>query len=247
MKSAVAFILLSLPILANAQITLRLPTSSGFKVSLLACGQEITNVPTVRPLGFRGDTVVYNQTGSEGAKISVAVSYFRIQPITNKLSLQSSVGFRRRGFITDTKFDSQAGFALPSAVNTNQFDNLFFDVGLRFHSGVGRKVMWFLGVSDRLDYLIYSKTPFWDKTGLYRRLELSPVFQAGFGFAYGPGGKRCFIEFEGNPGIMNVLKEQNSNNTIFNKPTGRYPSILIQTAQKTAINYSIGLTVGFEL
>jgi hypothetical protein len=245
MKSAVAFLLLSLPILARAQITLRLPTSNGFKVSLLACGQEITNVPTVRPRGFRGDTVVYNQSGSEDGKISIAISYFQIQPITAKLSLQSSVGFRRRGFTTDTKFDSQSGFALPSAVNTNQLDNLFFDVGLRLHSGVGRKVMWFLSVSDRLDYLIYSKTPFWDKAGLYRRLEFSPVFQAGFSFAYGVRRKRCFVEFEGNPGVMNVLKKENG--VVYSKPPGTYPSISIQTAQKTAINYSIGLSVGFEL
>ena len=245
MKSAVALLFLLLPILAKAQITLRLPTSSGFKVSLLACGQEITNVPTVRSRGLTGDTVIYNQTGSEEGKISVAISYFRIQPITTKLSLQSSIGVRRRGFITDSKFDSQSGFAFPSATNTNHLDNLFVDVGLRLHSKIGRRLMWFLSVSDRLDYLIYSKIPFWDKTRLYRRLEFSPVFQAGFGFAYGLKGRRCFVEFEGNPGIMNVLKRETG--VVHNKPIGSNPSVSIQTAQKTAINYSIGLSMGFEL
>ena len=245
MKSAVAFLLILLPMLVKAQITSRLPISNGFKVSLLACGQEITNVPTVQSRGRSGDTVVYNRAGSEDGKISISVSYFQIRPITTKLSLQSSIGFRRRGFITDDKFDNQSGFALPSAVNTNHFDNLFFDVGLRLHSRVGRKLMWFLSVSDRLDYLVYSKTPFWGKTGSYRRLEFSPVFQAGFGFPYGLKGKRCFVEFEGNPGVMNALKRENS--VVYSKPPGTYPSIPIQTAQKTAINYSIGLSLGFEL
>lgn len=246
MKSEVTLLLLLFPILAKAQITLRLSTSNGFKVGLLACGQEITNLPTIRPRSFRGDTIVYNQAGSEAGKISVAVSYFQIKPIIKSLSLQSSIGFRRRGFITNSKFDSQSGSALPSAVNTNHLDNLFFDVGLRLHSGAGRKLMWFLNVSDRLDYLIRSKTPFWNKTEIYRRLEFSPVFQAGFGFAYEPGGKRCFVEFEDNPGVMNVLRRENSSSVIY-KPIGMYPSIQIQTAQKTAINYPIGLSVGFEL
>ena len=237
--------LLVIPISTEAQITYRLPVSSGFRIGILVSGQEITNVPAIRPRGFGGDTVVYNRTGSEDGKIGFAISYFQLRPITSKLSLHTSIGFRRRGFITDSKFDSQTGFATITKLNDNRLDNLFFDVALRLHSGVSRKVIWFLGAGNRVDYLIYSKTSFWDKPNVYRRLEFSPVFQTGAGFTYKSSGKRCFIEFEGNPGVMNVLPRVN--NSITSKPVGTYPVIPIQYAQKTAINYSIALSVGFEL
>jgi len=225
-----------------------MPVSSGFKVGILVSGQEITNVPTIRP-DFGGDSVIYTRTGSEDGKIGFAISYFQLRPITNNVLLQSSVGFRRRGFISDAKFDSRTGFATVTKLDDNRLDNLFFDVGLRLHSGVNRKVTWFLGVSSRVDYLIYSKMSFWDKPRIYRRFEFSPVFQAGAGFTYKPGGKRCFIELEGNPGVMNVLPRVNEPFTLNSipKPVGTYPLIPIQDAQKTAINYSIGLSVGFEL
>lgn len=245
MKLTVALLLLVLPILANAQVTFRTPVTSGFKFNILVCGQEITNVPTIRPLSFRGDTLIYNRTGSEAGKVGFAISYFQLRPVTNRLSLQNSIGFRRRGFITDSKFDSQSGFALLSGLNNNRLDNLFVDIGLRLHSGVGRKLTWFLSAGNRVDYLVYSNTNFWDIPNVYRRFEFSPVFLAGVGFPYKLNGKRCFIEFEGNPGVMNVLKKESGSAT--RKPVGAYPVIPIQYAQKTAINYSIALSVGFEL
>ncbi|MCY7356963.1 MAG: hypothetical protein LH609_05745, partial [Rudanella sp.] len=246
MKTTFIATLLVLSIVTSifGQLPAHLSKNTGFKLSVLVSGQEITNIPSIRPRGRNGDTVIYNQAGSEAGKIGAGISYFWIRPLTRHLLLQTYAGFRQRGFVTDSKFNNQTGYATPSALNTNRLSSLFVDVGLRLQTGAGRKTTWFASFSNRIDYLAASRLPFWGDTNPYRKIEFSPVGQVGFGFRCGPHGRRCFIELEGNPGVMNVLKTEPSLST--QKPVGSFPVSPISSYQKIGRNYSMALEVSIE-
>ncbi len=245
MRSIFLIILILNSILpVSAQISPRFGTSTGFKLSVLVSGQEITNIPTLLPLYYKKDTVIDNRTGSADGQFGFSVAYFAYKPVTRLLSLQTAVGFRQRGFIADTKYDPRTGYALLSSLNINRLSNLFVDLGLRLQTVPGRKTSWFASFSNRIDYLIASRLPFWNNENPYRQIEFSPVGQAGFGFRYGPHGRRCFVELEGNPGIMNVLKKEQ--NLLTQKPVGSFPASPISTYQKIGRNYSVALGLSVE-
>lgn len=193
----------------------------GFKLGLNFTNQVYSNIPTKYYSSLTNDTITIANGGGYNRK-GISFLLYREVEASKKVHLLYGVGYRQRGFLSDQKYNRHTtGYVndLPKGQESNnRFDNLYLDFAVKLRRDRGKKIVPFLLVGNRLDGRIHFSSDFWgtDYTNL-TRFEISPFFSGGVEFVipaltlarkdeYNPTERftRLTIEFEFNPGIMNV-------------------------------------------
>jgi hypothetical protein len=255
-KRFLATVFISMVLLqTQAQTTRKI----GFQFGVHASSQSYSNILNIDY--YFSDTIRTFGAGNLGRR-GLFLMIFKEFELTKKVSIQTGFGYRERGFISDRYVDRERVEAIgQSFFGKNRFHNIFFDLRIKYRWGVQRKVIKYVGLANRLDMMLVAKSDFWReyigaksgrfgafRNGPFTRFELSPVFFGGFEIPLNKPfmlkkheKQSLLLEFEFNPGIMNVIEGEFGNGLSINGSPQRpfYGS-------KIVTNSSFGVSVGIK-
>ncbi|MFN4145416.1 MAG: hypothetical protein ACK4GN_06305 [Runella sp.] len=269
-KTLLIIVFLWITITGNSQ-TIRLPIDRtvkdisskfiegkwGLKVGVVSSGQRHSNVPYdwVVP---RGDTLRMSSRGTSAIS-GLHLSISKDIEITPRWGVHTQLGYRKRGFTDDKKFNPATGvaFGLPDGQTSSyHHHSIFFDASAVWKMTRWEKFTPFISYGNRLDYMFGHGGDFWGVMPTFATLELSPMVRVGMDFkipglsrkqsALGRKYSKLTIEVEHNFGMMNVAKSSGNSRISINGSTAPRPFGNRYGVQREIINVSNSILIGLH-
>lgn len=153
------------------------------KANTYSSRQRLTNLPStfMMPDSFQSTYVGSGHGGGFG-RATFGLMVLRDYAMTSRVALQVGLGYRQKGFRTDSRYLQDKGYTVPLPVRTTN-DNLFHylssELSLQFRTKP-KPTVGYARLGQRLDYLLGFRSEFWgDNYAYFSNIDYNVFFSAG--------------------------------------------------------------------